>query len=102
MWYDDPVLQDCVDAIMLYLYKDKGSKSNCDNYRGISLLEAVGKVLPKVLSSRLVKLICPRVIPESQCVFRMGRGTVDMIFFTHLLIERCIEYRVLLYQYLLT
>ena len=53
MWYGDPVPQDCVDANKLYLCKDKGSKSNCDNYRGISLLEAVGEVLPKVLSSRL-------------------------------------------------
>ena len=29
----------------------------------------------KVLSNRLIKWICPNVIPESQCGFRSGRGT---------------------------
>ena len=44
IWHDDPVPRDWVDVIMLPLYKSKGSKSNSGDYRGISLLEAVGKV----------------------------------------------------------
>ena len=48
VWHGDPVPQDWVDAIMLPLYKGKGSKENCGDYRGISLLEAVGKVFSKV------------------------------------------------------
>ena len=66
VWHGDPVPQDWVDGIMLPLYKGKGSKTNCGDYRGISLLEAVGKVFSKVLSNRLIKWICPNVIPESQ------------------------------------
>ena len=50
---------------MLSLYKIKGSKSKCGDYRDISLLEAVGKVFSKDLSNRLIKRICPRVIPKS-------------------------------------
>ena len=79
VWHDDPVPQDWVDAIMLPLYKGKGSKTNCGDYRGISLLEGVVKVFSKVLSNCLIKWICPNVIAESQCGFRTGRGTMDMI-----------------------
>ena len=63
VWRGDPVLQDWVDAFMLPLYKGKGSKPNYGDYRGISLLEAVGKVFSKVLSNQLIKWICPNVIP---------------------------------------
>ena len=83
---------------MLPLYKGKGSKTNCGDYRGISLLEAVGKVFSKVLSNRLIKWICPNVITESQCGFRTGRGSMDMIFSVRQLMEKCIEQRVPLYQ----
>ena len=98
VWQGDPVPQDWVDAIMLPLYKGKGSKSNCGDYRGLSLLEALGKVFSKLLSNRLVKWICPNVIPESQCGFRTGRGTMDMIFSARQFMEKCIEQRVPLYQ----
>ena len=97
VWHGDPVPQDWVDGIMLPLYKGKGSKTNCGDYRGISLLEAVGKVFSKVLSNRLIKWICPNVIPESQCGFRTGRGTMDMIFSARQFMK-CIEQRVPLYQ----
>ena len=70
----------------------------CGDYRGISLLESVGKVFSKLLLDRLTKWICPRVIPESQCGFRSGRGTVDMIFSVRQLQEKCIEHHVGLYQ----
>ena len=40
---------------MLSLYKIKGSKSKCGDYRDISLLEAVGKVFSKDQSNRLLK-----------------------------------------------
>ena len=73
VWHGEPVPQDWIDAIMVSLYKGKGSKSKCGDHRGISLLEAVGKVLSKILLNRLTKCICPVVIPESQCCFRDGR-----------------------------
>ena len=83
---------------MVSLYKGKGSKSECGDHRGISLLEAVGKVLSKILLNRLTKWICPVVIPESQCGYRDGRGTMDMIFSASKLMEKCIEQQVPLYQ----
>ena len=97
-WEGIPIPQDWVDGILVSLYKGKGVKSECDNYRGITLLESVGKVLARLLLNRLMKHVCPLVIPESQCGFRSGRGTVDMIFSVKQLQEKCIEQHVPLYQ----
>jgi hypothetical protein len=60
---------------MVTLLKNKGVKSECDNYREITLLEAVGKFLACLLLNRLNFHICSRIIPEAQCGFRKGRCT---------------------------
>lgn len=72
VWQGDPVAQDWVDAILVMLYKGKGTRSDCGNYRGISLLNAVGKVFARLLLNRLEKYVCPNILPESQSGFRGG------------------------------
>ncbi len=57
------------------LYKNK---SDCNSYRGISLLSILGKVFARILLARLQVLV-DRVYPESQCGFRAGRSTIDMV-----------------------
>ena len=39
-----------------------------------------GKILARVVLNRMITHIVPDVYPESQCGFRAGKGTVDMIF----------------------
>ena len=51
----------------------------CDNWRGISLLEVVGKVVARIVQNRLQQL-AEQVLPELQCGFRKHRGCNDMIF----------------------
>ena len=63
----------------------------CDNYRGISLLAIVGKILAKIMLARLAKLIAEKVLPETQCGFRRDRSTTDMIFVANQLLEKCRE-----------
>ena len=58
-WDGPPIPQDWIDAILVSIFKGKGSKSVCDNYRGITLLEVVGKVLARLLLNRLMMNICP-------------------------------------------
>ena len=67
------------DAKIVTLFKNKGDRSDCNNYRGISLLSVVGKVFARVVLARL-QILADRIYPESQCGFRSGRSTVDMIF----------------------
>lgn len=97
-WHGQPIPQDWIDGVLVTLFKGKGTKSVCDNYRGITLLEAVGKVLARLLLNRLQEQICNNVFPEAQCGFRANRGTTDMIFSVRQLQEKCIEQNVALFQ----
>lgn len=45
--------QDLKDARIVHLYKGKGDKPSCDNYRRISLLSVARKILSKVSLNRL-------------------------------------------------
>ena len=98
VWSDKPMPQDWIDAVLVILYKGKGKKSLCGSYRGITLLEAVGKVFARLMLNRLNEAVSPNVLPEAQCGFRPGRGTVDMIFAARQLMEKCTEQRMPLYQ----
>ena len=64
-WQEDAVPQDMRDATIVTLYRNKGERSDCSNYRGISLLSIVGKVYARVILTRLQKL-AERIYPESQ------------------------------------
>ena len=97
-WEDESVHQDWRDAIMIVLYKSKGKRDICGNYRGIALLCVVGKVLSRIMLTRVINHIANVVLQESQCGFRTGRGTADMIFSARQLQEKCKEQRVGLYH----
>ena len=77
-WEEGAVSQDMRDATIVTLYKNKGDRSHCNNYRGISLLSIVRKVFARILLTRLHTLAA-RIYPESQCGFRAGRSTIDTI-----------------------
>ena len=78
-WEEGAVPQDMHYATIVTLYKNNGDRSDCNNYRGISLLSIIGKLYARILLHRL-QLLADRVYPESQCGFRAGRSTTDMIF----------------------
>ena len=61
------------------IYKRKGDKSDCGNWRGISLLSTAGKVLSRILLNRPVESIAEETPYESQCGFRKGRSTTDIV-----------------------
>ena len=90
------VLQGMRDAKIITLFKNKGERNDCNNYRGISLLRVIGKVIAKVILIRLQKLP-ENVYPESQCGFRAGRSTIDMVISLRQLQEKCREQQMPLY-----
>ena len=77
-------------SAILPLHK-KGSIYNVNNYRGISLLNILGKVFSHVLNERL-KLWCEwnEIIPEAQAGFRSHYSTVDNIFSLQCIIQKYI------------
>ena len=95
-WEEGTVPQDMRDANIITLYKSKGERSDCNSYRGISLLSIVGKAFARVVLNRL-QTLAERVYPEAQCGFRAGRSAIDMIFSLRQLQEKCREQRQPLY-----
>ena len=90
-WSKGSLPQNFKDTSIVHLYKCKGNRQACDNHRGISLLSIAGKILARVLLNRLIKHLEQGLLQESQCGFRAGRGTVDMIFAARQLQEKCQE-----------
>ena len=66
------------NANIILVHKQKGDRAECGNSRGISLLSVAGKVLAKIMLTRLLEHMVDLVLPESQCGFRRGRSTYDI------------------------
>ena len=79
--------------LSLFLYiKNKASRQDCNNYRGIALLSVVGKVLPHVILPRL-QVCANLILTENQCGFWTHRLTMEIIFTLRQLEEKCLEQR---------
>ena len=85
------VPQEWADATIIPIPK-KGNLSDCNNWRGIALLDVVGKVVARVIQERLQRP-AEQELPESQCGFRKGSSCSDMIFTVRQLMEKATEHR---------
>ena len=63
------VPQEFKDASIVHLYKPKGNKHRCDNHRGILPLSIAGKILARVILTRIILHLVDSVYPESQYGF---------------------------------
>ena len=61
------VWQDRVWADAIIVPIPKGNLRSCDNWRGIALLEVVGKVVARVVQGRL-QMLAERELPDSHAV----------------------------------
>ena len=57
----------------------KGNLRECENWRGVTLLPVVSKILGRIIIDRIRKGIDHRLHKE-QAGFRSGRGTTEQIF----------------------
>nr|XP_014349996.1 PREDICTED: uncharacterized protein LOC102357907 [Latimeria chalumnae] len=88
-WCQGAVPQDFKDANIVHLYKRKRDQTDCNNHRGTSLLSVAGKFFAKVILDHLINSLAESILPESQCGFRSGRGTMDMIFSGRQIQDKC-------------
>lgn len=87
VWRAESVPMDWVRGVIFPLYKN-GDRRDPSNYRGISLLSVVGKLLTTVLNTRIVDWsermaaakVRPAVLSEEQGGFRPRRGCLDQLF----------------------
>ena len=61
-WQEGAVPQDMGESNIITIYKNKGERNDCDNFRGISLRSIVGKVFARVILIHLHKL-AERIYP---------------------------------------
>ena len=73
-WEKGTLPQDLGDAVIVSQYKNKGEKSDCSNYRGITLLSVAGKTSARVLLNRLNPTIAQENTPEKASV---GSGPAE-------------------------
>lgn len=89
-WRTGTIPPDWQTGIIIPIYK-KGDRTECNNYRGITLMCEASKLYAKVLKKRLSQLIEPK-LSEDQAGFRPGRSISDHIFSLRLLSEHAWEY----------
>ena len=91
VWSVGVVPQAWRDAELVPIPK-RGDLTCCDNWRGIALLDVIGKVVGRVIQSRL-QMVAEEELADSQCGFRKGRSCTDHIFSVTQLVEKCYEHR---------
>jgi hypothetical protein len=75
----------------------KGVQTDCNNYRGITLLSTSYKNLSNILLARL-NPYADEIIGDHQCGFRRKRSTTDQIFYIQQILEEKREYNVTVHQ----
>ena len=69
-----------------------GNKDEPSNYRGITLLNSIGKIFTSIRNVRLTEWAEERsLLPESQFGFRENRRTIDCVFILNTLIENTLS-----------
>jgi hypothetical protein len=90
IWNKEELPQQWKESIIVPIYK-KGDKTDCNNYRGISLLSNAYKILSNILLARLTPYV-NEIIGNHQCGFCRNRSTRDQIFNIRQILEKKWEY----------
>ena len=77
IWKTQQWPQDCIRSVFVPIPK-KGNAKECSNYHTIALVSHAGKVMLKILQTKLQQYVNGER-PDVQAGFRKGRGTRDQI-----------------------
>ena len=95
IWKEESIPEDWSRGLIIKLPK-KGDLTSCGNWRGITLMSIVAKVLERVLIKRIVAGTDAELRRE-QAGFRKGRSTTEQIFILRNIIEQVAEWNTSLY-----
>jgi len=79
IWNKEELLEEWKESINVPIYR-KGDKTDCSNYRFISLFPITYKILSNILLSRLTPY-AEEITRNHHCGFRRNRSATDVIFF---------------------
>lgn len=92
VWESGIIPFDWRQGLVVPIWKGKGDRLDCNNYRGVTLLSVPGKVLAHLLLSRIRSHLLLFQRPE-QSGFTPKKSTIDRILALRVLIERRCEFR---------
>ena len=91
-----------LNGIIRPIYKNKGDANDLDNYRAITLISCLRKLLTLIINGRLTFLSNEfKIISRCQSGFKKGYSTTDNIFIMHALISLYVSFgkKIILYIY---
>ena len=92
VWEEEKLPEEWLMRLLIPIHK-KGSRSDCENYRGICLLNVSYKILAVILYDRLA-VYTEEIIGG----FRTGRSTTDQLFIIRQIMEKAWEYNISIHQ----
>ena len=92
VWHSGAIPPDWKRGLVVPIWKGKGDRQDCNNYRGITLLSVPGKVLAHILLTRIRCHLLKHHRSE-QSGFTPGKSTTDRILALRVLVERRREFR---------
>ena len=91
VWRDEKTARKWRKGLIAKLQK-KGNLKECKNWRGITLLSVVSKVMRRIVIDR-IRIGVESKLRREQAGFRPGRGTTEQIFILRNIIEQSIEWQ---------
>ena len=92
IWEIETIPEEWLTSIIVPVHK-KGDKTVCENYRGISLLNTIYKVLTNVIFDR-ISPYAEEILADYQCGFRRNKSTTDQCFILSQIFEKHQEYQI--------
>jgi hypothetical protein len=90
IWNKEEKSHQWKESIVVPIHK-KGDKTDCSNYRGISLLSTSYRILSNILLARVTPY-ADGIMGDQQCGFHRKRSTSDQIFYIRQILEKKWEY----------
>jgi hypothetical protein len=91
IWTEEKLPKDWKQGLIVKLPK-KGDITNCNNWRGITLMSVPSKVLSRIILNRIKESVEEKLRKE-QAGFRKHRSCVDLINTLHIILEQSAEWR---------
>jgi hypothetical protein len=89
VWKRENVPSDWRKGLIIKLAK-KGDLTCCGNWRGITLIPNIAKIMGKIIIKRPSKEV-DKHLRDEQAGFRAGKGTTEQIFILRNILEQCAE-----------
>lgn len=95
VWETEIIPEEFTDALIIKLAK-KGDLTFCSNWRGITLLNTINKIISIIIHDRISKVLEP-MLRKQQAGFRPHRSCIDNINTLRIIMEQSVEFNTPLY-----